>query len=79
MLEILAIQKAYLVLTVMLDTQMKGKPFKMFRIISTMLVLTGPQICEKKIKCIKLRAMTDDNASVNNDDDGRQSQHLWVR
>jgi hypothetical protein len=23
--------------------------------------------------------MTDDNASVNNDEDGRQSQHLWVR
>jgi hypothetical protein len=44
-----------------------------------MLVLNGPKICEKKIKCEKLRAMTDDNASVNNDEDGRQSQHLWVR
>ena len=37
-----------------------------------MLVLIGPQICEKKIKCKKLRAMTDDNASANKDDDGRQ-------
>ena len=37
-----------------------------------MLVLTGPQICQKKIKCKILRAMTDDNASANNDDDGRQ-------
>jgi hypothetical protein len=47
--------------------------------ISTMLVLTGPLICEKKIKCKKLQAMTDNNASANNDDAGRQSHHLWVR
>ena len=44
--------------------------------ISTMLVLTGPLICEKKIKSKKLRSMTDDNVSANNDDDGRQLQHL---
>ena len=44
-----------------------------------MLVLTGPLICEKKIKCKKLRSMTDDNVSANNDGDGRQLQHLWVR
>jgi hypothetical protein len=37
-----------------------------------MLVLTGPLICEKKIKCKKLRSMTDDNVSANNDGDGRQ-------
>ena len=37
-----------------------------------MLDLNEPQICEKKINCIKLREMTDDNASANNDDDGRQ-------
>jgi hypothetical protein len=37
-----------------------------------MLVLSGPQIGEKKIKCKKSWAMTDDNASANNDDDGRQ-------
>jgi hypothetical protein len=40
------------------------------------LVLSGPQICEKKINCKKLRAMTDDNASANNDDDGRQVMTL---
>ena len=34
-----------------------------------MLVLSGPQIGEKKIKCKKSWAMTDDNASANNDDD----------
>ena len=32
MLEILATQKAYLVLAVILDTQMKRKPFKMLRV-----------------------------------------------
>jgi hypothetical protein len=37
-----------------------------------MLDLNEPQICEKKINCKKLREMTDDNASANNDDDGRQ-------
>ena len=36
-----------------------------------MLVLNGPNTCEK-LKCKTLRAMTDDNASANNDDDGRQ-------
>ena len=41
-----------------------------------MLVLIGPQICEKKIKYKTLRAMTDDNVSVNNDDDGRQLMQM---
>ena len=41
-----------------------------------MLVSNGPQICDKTLKCKKLRGMTDDNASANNDDDGGQSQHL---
>ena len=37
-----------------------------------MLVLSVPQIYEKKINFKTLRAMTDDKASANNDDDGRQ-------
>jgi hypothetical protein len=41
-----------------------------------MLVLIGPQICEKKIKYKTLLAMTDDNVGINNDDDGRQLMQM---